>query len=633
LKRAGDLRYRRPKEKQKLSEEVVIEKFKRKIESIIEDLDQNERPEVLTECIGEDALTARLFNKQADLVVTSPPYLNGTNYARNTKLELWLLEFVESEDEFFNLHHKSLSSGINHVFKGKETSDLPSPIMKTIGELKRVAYDGRIPLMVHQYFSDMKRFFDNLSTYILPSGSLLIDIGDSIFCGIHIPTPEFTKLLAEESGFHFGNSLKIRSRRSRGAKEEVGEYLLQFNKSPHFQVFTPSLFIETTPSHQDIEELIGQFQDSLPYKAFPYSKRNWGHRYHSLCSYQSKLKPAIAHFLIKWFTKSSDVILDPFGGVGTLSLEAKILGRSSITVDLSPTAYIVAKAKIQPVAEKEIGGSFNALIKFIKEVKDSSEIQNDLDRYSDFGFNKKLKDYYHPETFKEILAARRWLQRRLNGDVCRISVADSFIIGCLLHVLHGNRPYSLSRRSHPITPFAPTGPFEYRPLKERLWKKIERTYDGNISSNGTPAKALYADSCRLSNFINSKVNVIITSPPFIHSTKFHTNNWIRNWFCGWGPSDFSILKENFVEVIQEENLDVYHRLLEEWDKVLKEGGLIIFHLGTSKDCDMVKEIENRIPGTYEVLGKVYEFVRDTETHGLSAQGRTIRHGFLFLKKK
>jgi methylase of polypeptide subunit release factors len=84
--------------------------------------------------------------------------------------------------------------------------------------------------------------------------------------------------------------------------------------------------------------------------------------------------------------------------------------------------------------------------------------------------------------------------------------------------------------------------------------------------------------------------------------------------------------------LQEKSLDIYRKLLEEWEKVLNPNGLVIFHLGTTKECDMVEEVANRVPAEYKILGKVYEFVRDRETHGISAQGRIVRHGFLFLKK-
>lgn len=53
------------------------------------------------------------------------------------------------------------------------------------------------------------------------------------------------------------------------------------------------------------------FINDPPYYKLPYSKKNWGNRWHSLCSYHGKLKPAIAHFLIKNFTNEGDIILDP----------------------------------------------------------------------------------------------------------------------------------------------------------------------------------------------------------------------------------------------------------------------------------------------------------------------------------
>jgi DNA modification methylase len=631
LKRAGDVRYRRNNEKVKLTESDVVFKFREKIQMVIEDFRQPMLPKVPTDFLGEDALTGRPDN-YADLIVTSPPYLNGTNYIRNTKVEMWFLGFINKEEELYQLHHRGIPSGINHVSRGKIVdNNLPLPIMDVINKLKEVAYDSRIPLMVHQYFSDMNNFLKNAATYTLPSGSMFIDIGDSVFCGIHIPTHEFVKLLAEKAGFKFESARIVRSRRSRGGGK-VGQYLLQFKRLNQMTI-SPLSEDKICKEITELRNLIKDFQNTLPYKTPPYDKRNWGHRYHSLCSYQSKLKPSIAHFLIKWFTKPSDLILDPFGGVGTVSLEAKLLKRANIMIELSPTAYIVAKGKIETVKLEEIKESYNSLIEFIEGHKGEKYIIKDLITYSNFGFNKKLKDYYHIETFKEILSARRWLKMRTDENIARITPSDAFVIGCLLHLLHGNRPYSLSRRSHPITPFAPTGPFEYRSIKERLWDKIRRMYDEVISTMDVPSKVIYGDSLKLSKLVTAKVDTIITSPPFIHSTRFHTNNWIRNWFCGWEPEDFVEQKKNFIEVLQEKSLDIYKQLLEDWERVLKPGGTIIFHLGTTKDCDMIEEVSKRIPNTFTILGECYEFVRDTESHGVTAQGRIIKHGFLFLKKK
>ena len=57
----------------------------------------------------------------------------------------------------------------------------------------------------------------------------------------------------------------------------------------------------------DIEKEAEYFIKELPYKQGVYAGRNWGHEWHSLCSYHGKLKPAIAHFLVSEFTEEGQI--------------------------------------------------------------------------------------------------------------------------------------------------------------------------------------------------------------------------------------------------------------------------------------------------------------------------------------
>src|SRR3972149_2402283 len=86
----------------------------------------------------------------------------------------------------------------------------------------------------------------------------------------------------------------------------------------------------------------------LPYRRPPFSSRAWGHPFHSLISYPSKLKPSIAHFLVSLFSQPGEVVLDPFSGVGTVPFEACTQGRPGIGSDLSPIAYHATRAKVDP---------------------------------------------------------------------------------------------------------------------------------------------------------------------------------------------------------------------------------------------------------------------------------------------
>ena len=144
----------------------------------------------------------------------------------------------------------------------------------------------------------------------------------------------------------------------------------------------------------------------MPYKKEPYSGRNWGHQWHSLCSYHGKLKPAIAHFLVTNFTKKGDRVLDPLSGVGTIPFEACINGRIGIGNDLSEMAYIVSKAKLEKSDYESVYNEFINLEKYMKENLKSNNVAKLVEENKSFGYNKSLIEYFHEDTFKEIICAR-----------------------------------------------------------------------------------------------------------------------------------------------------------------------------------------------------------------------------------
>ena len=187
----------------------------------------------------------------------------------------------------------------------------------------------------------------------------------------------------------------------------------------------------------DFESTARAFIDALPYKQKPYCGRNWGHPWHSLCSYHGKLKPAIAHMLIKEFTAPGEVVLDPLCGVGTIPFEACLQGRIGIGNDLSELAYIVTKAKLEHPPLEAVTSVLNQLSAYISlHASDYSGKE-----YSEFGFNGKLPSYFDVETYKEILTARSFFSSK---KLC-FTAAEAMVFSAFLHVLHGNRPYALSR--------------------------------------------------------------------------------------------------------------------------------------------------------------------------------------------
>lgn len=211
MKRAADLRRRTDAEmtgRRRGVSEVVHER----VLEFCEDLRATPRAPGRAESIGEDARVPPASLREVDLVVTSPPYLNGTNYFRNTKLELLLLGLIEDEAELGHYRARAVTAGINNV--SRRVADPPQiDIVEPLAEqLDVVAYDARIPKMVRAYFADMSTVLRTTHGTMRAGGTMVLDIGDSRFAGVHVDTPAILAHIAESVGWCLRKVETIRSR-------------------------------------------------------------------------------------------------------------------------------------------------------------------------------------------------------------------------------------------------------------------------------------------------------------------------------------------------------------------------------------------------------------------------------------
>lgn len=376
------------------------------------------------------------------------------------------------------------------------------------------------------------------------------------------------------------------------------------------------------PAAEGLAARAEEFCETAPHRREPFVRRNWGGPLHSLCSYQGKLKPAIGHFLVDWFTEPGWRVLDPMSGVGTIPLEARRQGRIAIANDLSPLADCVSRAKIEPFDQRDVTAIVDDLAAFIRggPTLERIELEADLS----FGLNGPLRDYFHPDTLREVVLARRYFlveheQPAAARDVVRSSI---------LHILHGNRPYALSRRSHPLTPFAPTGPFEYRSLIERLSERFRRVLPllDELAADSSPGESHLGDFRDLKV---SSVDAVITSPPFAKSFRFWSMNWMRLWFMGWEREDFVTEPKKYLETEQKQDFGAYVDFAAAMHRLVRPGGVLVMHLGETASVNMAEELGPLISPYFDIQHVGRECVLDAESHGLRDKGATVAHWYLF----
>jgi len=96
---------------------------------------------------------------------------------------------------------------------------------------------------------------------------------------------------------------------------------------------------------------------------------DWGFRWadtkeltHGLHPYPARMVPQVARRLLGRYSKPGGLVLDPFCGSGTVLVEAVLLGRRAVGVDVNPLAVLLARVKSKPVEPGLVRGSLRKLL-------------------------------------------------------------------------------------------------------------------------------------------------------------------------------------------------------------------------------------------------------------------------------
>jgi hypothetical protein len=146
----------------------------------------------------------------ADLIVTSPPYLNNYHYNRNTRPQLYWLGYASQPRDLKPLEHANFGKywqtvrDLDHVELDFSLPD--ADLDEKLRMIRAVRPDKGIyggngwANYAASYFNDCLRFARGIDFVLKPGGTALVVIGNSILQGITIPTDEYFGQIAEFTG-------------------------------------------------------------------------------------------------------------------------------------------------------------------------------------------------------------------------------------------------------------------------------------------------------------------------------------------------------------------------------------------------------------------------------------------------
>lgn len=314
---------------------------------------------------------------------------------------------------------------------------------------------------------------------------------------------------------------------------------------------------------------------------FRYVGEFWTPKQRQACSlheisYRACFKPQLPRFFIDRLTSPGDVVYDPFMGRGTTPLEAALLGRFAIGNDVNPLSQIFTKARLQLPTLEDVAGRLDDL-KILSKARDSLD----------------LSMFYHPRTKLEILSLRRHLVRRAarkyedHVDRWIRMVATNRLTGhsagfFSVYTLPPNQAISQANQRK-INKQRKQKP-EYRNVKDLILRKTKSLLR-NVTDEqrqtllrvGRKARFLNGDAGRSRVLADNSVHLTVTSPPFLDTVNYASDNWMRCWF---NDLDLQAIAQNLTVV---RSLDVWmesmSRVLRELHRISSLEGVVAFEVG------------------------------------------------------
>jgi DNA modification methylase len=192
--------------------------FKQRAEVVIKDSTTDPFTSDTTTLLKGDSriVLAGLPSKSADLVVTSPPYLNSLDYSDVYRPELFAGGFVGSNHDLRKIRLRTIRSHTQVLWKSADelVSPMIAPIMQQMEKLE--LWNHRLPLMVKSYFADMAVILREIGRIVRRNGQAWIVVSTSAYAGIEIPVDLILADVASAHGWKLEGIHVLRYLRAAG---------------------------------------------------------------------------------------------------------------------------------------------------------------------------------------------------------------------------------------------------------------------------------------------------------------------------------------------------------------------------------------------------------------------------------
>ena len=304
--------------------------------------------------------------------------------------------------------------------------------------------------------------------------------------------------------------------------EERQKYQLKLTKNNEYKKREKEIHIEgkvETPINRVIEP---KKQGSpIHHGPHPYfTKRPWN----------------VVREYIEHFSEKGDVVLDPYGGSGITAIEAIILGRIAIHVDINPISNFMTEALAVPISLSEFNEEFiKVKNSFEKEWRTLSKNKNPRPKHW-YPANVKLPknadvlylhEYFTPQQLATMAFLRNLISKIKNKNIKKVFmlIFSSTLVKCNKSYHNTPRMSGISgggdagflkyyRYQIPRRLFPEQNPVEVFESKFKAMFKAKRELNKIQSLNYENLQIIQGSALNLNTLQNNSIDYIFTDPPY-----------------------------------------------------------------------------------------------------------------------
>lgn len=223
--------------------------------------------------------------------------------------------------------------------------------------------------------------------------------------------------------------------------------------------------------------------------------------------YPTRYISAVPRFVINAYSKRGEIVLDPFCGSGTTAIEAMLLGRDAISIDIDPFARLLIKAKTTRYSQADFL-LMDDIVKELQSMNPGGEGYTlpgipSIDKWfcqrsqEGLAFLKKMID----ERACNNQNVKDYLYVVLAGIIRKVSNADEV----------SPKPYISTR-----FPKTPADPMELFFKTEGLYREAIIDFSKSVEPYNNSSTILESKDARLID-TDKVIDLSVTSPPYINA--------------------------------------------------------------------------------------------------------------------